>query len=507
MALAVPAAAATGGADARLALQGLEAMAAAATSADAAAAHRAFVQDLGQMQASVGRCNDFLGRHGANRRVAAVIKSITVEPGHLLFTGPEVIAQLERAVGHPIRIGQIDVERCVQLADGRLADGQLGAGSGRPSKLAAVEVSLRKCLSSLRALGPDREVVGILQRLRRGVSDATFTSRATLADLERAAARDTGLTPRDLEICVDAYDVYAGVELAANPTALVRDISNCVPPNQICQGTDPFDQICCSGDAVCSQTCSGGEGGGECVPVCVPKWCFPGEATVQVEGGATKAMRDVRLGDRLLVALPDGRLGYEEVYLNTHKDAVASAPYTVLTLASGRAITLSPRHFIPKAGAGGEAWAARVVAAADEIAPGDLVWSRTPEGGMVLDRVVAVGTRMAVGAYNPLTMNGTILVDGVVASAHSDWFLDGVVSADAQAGVYQAILAPVRLAYRALGPELMTRVTEDWGVVDLVRGATTPGGPGAAWAWLATLGLLALLVGLGARRRWRAAGR
>ena len=47
---------------------------------------------------------------------------------------------------------------------------------------------------------------------------------------------------------------------------------------------------------------------------------------------------------------------------------------------------------------------------------------------MVLDEVVAVRTKVDVGAFNPLTMNGTIVVDGVVASAHSDWFLDGLVS-------------------------------------------------------------------------------
>jgi hypothetical protein len=113
--------------------------------------------------------------------------------------------------------------------------------------------------------------------------------------------------------------------------------------------------------------------------------------------------------------------------------------------------------------------------------------------------VVRAETRVAVGAYNPLTMNGRIVVDGVVASAHSDWFLDGLVSANAQAKIYQAILAPVRLGYRLLGPDWMATLTEDAGIVDTVRRST---GPGTGLAWV-LLGLALALgtVGLVMRRR------
>jgi hypothetical protein len=226
---------------------------------------------------------------------------------------------------------------------------------------------------------------------------------------------------------------------------------------------------------------------------------------VATEGGGTKQMRDVRLGDRLQVARADGTLGFEEVYLNTHRDATTAAPYVTLTLASGRALTLSPRHFIPVATEAGEAsFDAGVAVGADEVRAGDRVWSRDADGSMRLDEVTAASTRVAVGAYNPLTLGGTIVVDGVVASAHSDWFLDGIVSADAQTKVYQAILAPVRVAYQVLGPQVMETVTESWGVVDLVRTATTPRGWGAGPGWVAALLLLAAVgFGLLAMRRRR----
>ena len=141
----------------------------------------------------------------------------------------------------------------------------------------------------------------------------------------------------------------------------------------------------------------------------------------------------------------------------------------------------------------------------DEIRVGDFVWSRSADGAMALDQVVSATTEVAVGAYNPLTMNGTIVVDGVVASAHSDWFLDGIVSAEAQAQIYQAVLAPVRVAYRVLGPAQMTTITEGWGVVDFVRTATTPGGSVLGRSWAALALLLAAGAGVLVLRRRRAA--
>jgi hypothetical protein len=121
---------------------------------------------------------------------------------------------------------------------------------------------------------------------------------------------------------------------------------------------------------------------------------------------------------------------------------------------------------------------------------------------MAIDRVATTATEMAVGAFNPLTMNGTIVVDGVVASAHSDWFLDGLAPAETQAWVYQTVLAPVRVAYRVLGPDRMTFVTEDLGVVDFVREASLPDGRVAGLGWiLLAVGSAACAGVLALRRR------
>src|SRR4030095_9137871 len=114
-------------------------------------------------------------------------------------------------------------------------------------------------------------------------------------------------------------------------------------------------------------------------------------------------------------------------------------------LASGRMLTLSPRHFVPTAPDPQQvSWRSRVLKGADEIRNGDVLWVQGDDGTMVAASVAGVTTRVEVGAFNPLSRSGTIVVDGVVASAHSDWFLDGIASADVQGAVYQALFAPIR---------------------------------------------------------------
>jgi hypothetical protein len=453
------------------------------------------------VQGSVERWDRFIDSYGDRPQVRAILNGLDEEPGDEFIVEESDIAALESAVGGGLDLSRLDAERCARVGD-------LGADPQPPGAVAA---SLGKCLRALDRVGPNGAGVAILERAESGLADDTFTSAGMLARLEGAVG-DLPLTARDLETCVDAFHANAALEPDFESYVLSVGTPGAAVAAQTCQaGETPCTTAlangrswteCCAPGQTCERVGAPGVG---VAGTCKTPACFPATAKVRLEDGAEKAMADVRLGDRVLVARADGSLGHEEIYLNTHKDAAAAAPYVELALASGRTLTLSPRHFIPTAGAAGEAFAANVVKAADEVRVGDLVWSRGGGGALAADAVVGARTKVAVGAYNPLTMNGTIVVDELVASAHSDWFLDGLVSADTEARVYQAILAPARLAYRALGPARMEAITEGWGVVDLVREATTPGGRGTGlgWAWLA----LPLLAGGGllVLRRRRAA--
>jgi hypothetical protein len=438
--------------------------------------HSEYLRHLGAFEASIKRCTAFLRTYGDRDRIRALVLRQREQPGDIFLVNPEDIEALEDAVGKPIDLSQLDLEICSRARDQGLANGGYLRG------LTRLGDTVGACLASLKRVGPNAAGVAVLQNVSRGISDPSFTSGTTLDRLERAVGH-LPITEEQLETCADAYHIAVNVEhvlIAPDPTSCTS-----------CGGQG----LCCPAGQNCVlPSCR------NCQPYCVTPACFPATATVQLEDGSTKAMPDVRLGDRVLVARADGSLGFEDVYLNTHKDRVSAAPYVELALASGRSLSLSPRHFIPVATGPDGAWDDHVAKGADEIAAGDHVWSRSAAGTMQRDQVVAAETKIAVGAFNPLTMNGTIVVDGVVASAHSDWFLDGIVSADTQTKVYQAILAPVRLAYAVLGPERMEAVTERWGVVDAVRNATTPGSRDAGWVWVA-IGILAAVLGALAWRR------
>lgn len=406
--------------------------------------------------------------------------------GTILALAPPTLAQSSSEVGDSLQRLERDAAAASHVS-----------GAVRDS-LGHVGASIDRCLAELRRGGVNDEVARILRSIARKPGQPYFnlSTERVLARLEKAAGRKLDLSEFDLQTCVAAYDMYVGLNAHTDKLRLGQGQS-CPANENFCQGTLPGAFICCGGNTpICAQSC---DEDGDCEPYCLPSLsCFPGDATVRTADGATKPMHDLRIGDRVEVVRADGSLGFEDIYLFTHKDGASTAPYVTLTLDSGRSLTLSPRHFLPTA-AGTAGWRGHVLKAAEEVRIGDSVWYRGDDGAMASARVAGATTGMRAGLYNPLTLGGTLVVDGVAASAHSDWFLDGIASPDTQGAVYQALFAPVRLIYAVIGPAWMETVAEGWGVVDLVRDGTTPG---ARDGWVALLLGVTLLAGGGLL--WRA---
>ncbi len=158
------------------------------------------------------------------------------------------------------------------------------------------------------------------------------------------------------------------------------------------------------------------------------------------------------IGDRVQSIADDGSVTFSEVYLKGHADYQALGMFMQLETASGQTLHLSPDHYIPVKSAAGGKTAGFQVKPARLVAAGDLLLVAGPHDNQAgLSAVSNVTRVLKQGLFNPYTLNGRIVVEGVVASSHSGWFLEDVVPSKYShyiPTVYDFLLSPVRMLYR-----------------------------------------------------------
>lgn len=179
--------------------------------------------------------------------------------------------------------------------------------------------------------------------------------------------------------------------------------------------------------------------------------CFPGDTLVTLEGGATKSMRDLQPGDRVLTSAAadgSGPLVYSPVLSFLDRQPNATKTYYVISTRAGLNITLTAAHLIfvtdcpSLAGETREDYARNLrTVFASEVRPGQCVF--TAQGEAAFSAVTSVEERSSSGLYAPLTHSGSIVVNGVLASCYAA--LDSHRLA-------HWVLAPLRFFYSLMGP-------------------------------------------------------
>jgi len=143
--------------------------------------------------------------------------------------------------------------------------------------------------------------------------------------------------------------------------------------------------------------------------------CFSGETTVQVKHKGTVLMKDLQVGDSINI----GNGKYSRVYGFGHLDTANSYQYVVvhtsskdkgLELNSLPALELSGRHLIFTKGSNGVS----TLKQAAHLKVNDILYG---EKGVeyIVSKIQKVNR---VGAYLPLTPEGTITVNGLLASTY-----------------------------------------------------------------------------------------
>jgi hypothetical protein len=155
------------------------------------------------------------------------------------------------------------------------------------------------------------------------------------------------------------------------------------------------------------------------------KKCFPSSATVELEDGAIVTMSKLSIGDMVKV----GPNAFSKVFMFTHKMESGDNEFVKITTSSGASIALTSGHYIPVDGA---------LVAASEVSIGSVLQL----GNGASDKVVSIATVAGTGLYNPQTVQGDIVVDGVVASTYTT---------AVEPEFAHAILAPFRSLSNFLG--------------------------------------------------------
>lgn len=139
-------------------------------------------------------------------------------------------------------------------------------------------------------------------------------------------------------------------------------------------------------------------------------------------------MEDVQIGDEVKV----GPATFSRVFMFTHKMADTTNAFVSLTTVSGAQVDLTSGHYI---------YANDALVAASTVSVGDVL--RLGDG--TYSTVEKVSAGQFAGLYNPQTVSGDVVVNGVISSTYTT---------AVEPTFAHAILAPLRAFSRAVGFEM-----------------------------------------------------
>mmetsp|Transcript_24488 Transcript_24488/g.34225 ORF Transcript_24488/g.34225 Transcript_24488/m.34225 type:complete len:322 (-) Transcript_24488:367-1332(-) len=141
--------------------------------------------------------------------------------------------------------------------------------------------------------------------------------------------------------------------------------------------------------------------------------CFEGSQTVQLSSGKTLPIRDVKLGDEILVAERNGTFSYSPIVYVPHQKNNRKASFVSLKT-EGPEIKATPDHLILVSESCDKDFSQSQMAKVKDIATGACVW--TTNG---LKKVHSTSLAMGHGVYTVVAKDGggQIVVGGIVASS------------------------------------------------------------------------------------------
>jgi len=149
--------------------------------------------------------------------------------------------------------------------------------------------------------------------------------------------------------------------------------------------------------------------------------CFPGSASVTLQDGSRKSMKDLKVGDKVLAADTDGNLVYTDFIMFMDQDSTTRRVFYVIeTTEPTEKITLTAAHLLFVIGNITDGLHTMSAVFASQVKPGQNV--------LVFDDLYKQLKSVTVeriymeeyeGSFAPVTVQGTIIVDMVLASCYA----------------------------------------------------------------------------------------
>eukprot|EP00190_Bangiopsis_sp_CCMP1999_P001695 CAMPEP_0198732180 /NCGR_PEP_ID=MMETSP1475-20131203/34256_1 /TAXON_ID= ORGANISM="Unidentified sp., Strain CCMP1999" /NCGR_SAMPLE_ID=MMETSP1475 /ASSEMBLY_ACC=CAM_ASM_001111 /LENGTH=769 /DNA_ID=CAMNT_0044495245 /DNA_START=147 /DNA_END=2456 /DNA_ORIENTATION=- len=157
--------------------------------------------------------------------------------------------------------------------------------------------------------------------------------------------------------------------------------------------------------------------------------CFAGSSEVELEDGSREIMANLQVGDRIRT----GDTTFSDIYAFSHARE-GQFKFINITTEAGQSLLVSPGHLV---------LVDRQLKAAGLISAGDML-----SGG----RVVSVERALASGLYNPHTLDGYLVVNGIRVTAYTTAVPPKLA---------RILLMPVVAAYKLLGVNILSTLLHE----------------------------------------------
>jgi len=145
--------------------------------------------------------------------------------------------------------------------------------------------------------------------------------------------------------------------------------------------------------------------------------CFSNSSTVRTDAGLEIPISDVKIGDKLQSASPDGKVVYAEVYGFGHREPAAQATVIRVETNHGPMLELTSTHMLHS---GSTCCDFNGLVEAKDLEIGAVIWVVDSDGTMAPSTVSSLKTLQATGMFNPLTRSSSLIVNGISASNFAD---------------------------------------------------------------------------------------